>query len=1001
MDSNNVTRMENEPEECAASLISKPYIMSILKTTYDAVFFFDVLNDILICQHIMEPLLSDVFNVRMVLRDAIRYWIDNLVDEEDKAAATVFVKQNVYRESSFGTVLTFNFGAHTKNGHEKYYYTSTLCALSERTYLFCCKDITEYKTTSMLSQRNRELEKLANETEKYRLAFDFLKVAVLEWDFINDSFSVSPGYSRYALSKYEPSLVSQNLEDLSGIHNEDLPRFVAFCQELSCDKSSIETTVRMRTLEGDYRWTNITIILYWDSAGKIEKAIGILYDVDELVQTQVALSQSQEQLELIVNNILEGIIIFEVNGVKPKIQYMSDKALRFYGIDKDYYQEEISLGKTPDEIVTTRLLSKDDLMTLISQGRAHFSRVLPGSSSMRHFEVICSLETNINFPLYYAIIRETTQEHEARARIEWQQEKYRMICQGSDIVTFDYNVCADELVYSFNLPPHGYQEKTMKSFLADIELVTLFREAQLHEFKNYIHRILNGEEVDEFEILLNLHRHGFEWYSMQLFGVKDEMGKVYRVIGKTQSIQKAKDHLREQLRSQAVIQIALSSDALFSAAFNVETGEKVSITGEVIPEAIKPVTNISQIFAHLKENVHPDDMELLLTHIFEMNLLSPNETARKQKFEFRFHTLGSAPGEYIWVQFTYMYAFNDVINSYVLYFFVMDIDEEKKQMLHIIEKANLDTTTHFLNRAAFERYCECERSNTKLSRTLNALIVIEFKFEDDSPGYESIQRIERTAKVLADSIQTWARKEDRLARFSDTKLLICMHSLDSRADLHERAESLRGVLNHFEHESIGISVFMGVTNCCHDQENGYRAAYDQAEIALFHAKENGESQSVFYLDKEGQHTEIIKQRKAYIRTFGFFDVFVDQKPIFFKTAKAKELLAILVDRRGGYLSTDEAISYLWEDEPASKVTRTRYRKVALRLKETLEEHGIGDIIEVANHRRRIVMENVQCDLFDFVSGKTGGTSVFSGNYMSNYSWAEASSAQLNKQNWSF
>ncbi len=104
-----------------------------------------------------------------------------------------------------------------------------------------------------------------------------------------------------------------------------------------------------------------------------------------------------------------------------------------------------------------------------------------------------------------------------------------------------------------------------------------------------------------------------------------------------------------------------------------------------------------------------------------------------------------------------------------------------------------------------------------------------------------------------------------------------------------------------------------------------------------------------------------------IRTFGYFDVFVGDKPIAFRSKKAKELLALLVDRKGGYVTSDEAIGFLWEDEPTNSVTLARYRKVALRLRNTLEEYGISDVIENVDGKRRIVMERVQCDLYDYIS----------------------------------
>lgn len=131
-----------------------------------------------------------------------------------------------------------------------------------------------------------------------------------------------------------------------------------------------------------------------------------------------------------------------------------------------------------------------------------------------------------------------------------------------------------------------------------------------------------------------------------------------------------------------------------------------------------------------------------------------------------------------------------------------------------------------------------------------------------------------------------------------------------------------------------------------------------------------------------------------IRTFGYFDVFVDDKPIAFRNEKSKELFALLTDRRGGFVSSEEAISFLWEDEPANSVTLARYRKVALRLKNILEEYGIADIVESVNGKRRLVTERVKCDLYDYLSGQEEYAQLFKGSYLSNYSWGENTLAEL-------
>lgn len=129
-------------------------------------------------------------------------------------------------------------------------------------------------------------------------------------------------------------------------------------------------------------------------------------------------------------------------------------------------------------------------------------------------------------------------------------------------------------------------------------------------------------------------------------------------------------------------------------------------------------------------------------------------------------------------------------------------------------------------------------------------------------------------------------------------------------------------------------------------------------------------------------------KKVRIKTFGYFDIFVNDEPVKFNYSYTKEALALIVDRQGGFITVDEAISYLWENEPASKVTKARYRKVLMRLSETLEAYGIADIIDKDGSNRRIKPELVDCDLYNYLNDREYSSELYDGIYMSNYSWAE-------------
>ena len=131
-----------------------------------------------------------------------------------------------------------------------------------------------------------------------------------------------------------------------------------------------------------------------------------------------------------------------------------------------------------------------------------------------------------------------------------------------------------------------------------------------------------------------------------------------------------------------------------------------------------------------------------------------------------------------------------------------------------------------------------------------------------------------------------------------------------------------------------------------------------------------------------------------VRTFGYFDVFVNGEPIGFTNPKEKELLAILIDRNGGTLNAEEAISILWENEPCGDKQLARYRKLAMKLKNTLSKYGIEDLLIVNRGIRSIDKKIVICDYYKFLEGEPEFVKMFADCYMLNYSWAENTTALL-------
>ncbi len=180
------------------------------------------------------------------------------------------------------------------------------------------------------------------------------------------------------------------------------------------------------------------------------------------------------------------------------------------------------------------------------------------------------------------------------------------------------------------------------------------------------------------------------------------------------------------------------------------------------------------------------------------------------------------------------------------------------------------------------------------------------------------------------------------------------------------------------------------------------AAYEQYTLDALKVKAD------YYMMKPYDENEILdvmerakllslRQRKrAYFRTFGRFDLFVDRKVVYFSNMKAKELLALCVDRRGGCVTLQEAVDKLWEGRAYDDKVRNLYRKAVMYIRQLLNERDISDIFQSNRGSCSIDAMNVDCDYYSLLQGNKDAIRAWTvaGGYLQEYSWAEETSARL-------
>lgn len=138
-----------------------------------------------------------------------------------------------------------------------------------------------------------------------------------------------------------------------------------------------------------------------------------------------------------------------------------------------------------------------------------------------------------------------------------------------------------------------------------------------------------------------------------------------------------------------------------------------------------------------------------------------------------------------------------------------------------------------------------------------------------------------------------------------------------------------------------------------------------------------------------------RESSIQVQTFGNFEVFVDGKPLKFQRTRTKELLAYLVDRRGAGLTMAELAAVLYENRQYDRSLQNQLRVHISDLLKTLKTVHASKIILKKRNFISVDVSQFDCDYYRFLKGELSVINTYTGEYMTNYSWAEFTVGRLN------
>lgn len=812
---------------------------------------------------------------------------------------------------------------------------------------------------------------------------------------------------------------AQNLE-FPHVCLEDRSMVMRGYQNILDGMETINVNFRCRNRQNEHVWLNLNLRRNTSGDGRFRYS-GILSVVQNIDSTMEALSQRKNLFEKTFSSLPVGIGVFETIGETVTPLYCNEKMNELLGMSRDYFFSSFN-AFTP-----YGNLRPDSYEAMLEAYRANgrfkpfatICEIKQENETSIWARIICSPTLEDGRLIIYVVMYNVSHVVELNRNSLWKSERYRLLSEASQIDIFDYDPLENVLSLSLNEPSHNAGEIVIPNasdFLRTAAFVHPEDRALYAEILNDIFQ-KNGSDV--YKVRLQLREEQYHWYKVFYSSIKDESGQFIRVVGRLEGIQKEKDaeaalaarlRLEKKFRSSTV-------NPLIAMEFDLDTGARIKIDGEVAPgwmEKLSFAETISLLRNGTDRSIDRQMFEAILTR--DTSRVSC-EAPESLSCICRLHLFFLERQASLWCEFSLVFARNDFNHHLHVFLKIVEASARGQEGTTGALSGEIDDAqTGTLSHATFERMLEqylAERIGTQSGEEpLCVAILGLYDIGDMEDSDRDFFRNEIIGKTLR-MIEAWLRPNEVLGRYSVDEFSIFLTDGHDEAEQAERLRILYAGLRLLFEDQPSLSVNIGYSTVS-SSETSVSKILRRTGRALYWARVQGKSGFVAHtpeVDHLIRNTSFgipknttdsvghsIGQPAAnsgiFVRTFGHFDVFVDGKAILFSNAKSKELLALLVDRGGGFLSAAEAISNLWENEPVNDYTLARYRKAAMYLKNTLETHQAAEILDVVKGKRRVIREKFLCDYYMCTQSDDAIIQYFTSSYMVEYSWAENTISSL-------
>lgn len=640
-------------------------------------------------------------------------------------------------------------------------------------------------------------------------------------------------------------------------------------------------------------------------------------------------------------------------------------------------------------------LSREDVRDLHDMLRR---RLKPSDSDVQRFEysfrlgkrrgVMCGATVRIEpLGLYmgFNIIAENSPRRDAE--YDSQPEKLRLLASGTGIISFEYRLSSDTMTYSLNKPGEEYSEHQLRDFLkGEAETDSL-----LSPLKSMTASAAAGVLPEEAVCLLGDDGCGSMLYHVRMIPVRDESGEVSSVFGKAERHRAMQSCAAPYTRPAELSTMEKRwVGVLASLSFDLDSGKLLRQSESLIPGVLGDLDTIAACIARISTLIHPDYLERFINITVELMRLEEAADDWTRELVCRLHLNDEDVDSYHTCLLTIIVHNGSGAARRILQLGCVDVSDVKEYSSTGVI-ARKDMLTGLFLKDSFRAGLLSGDIGGIREPDIDAAAIVQLDDYDLIQSYTTISEFDELIFKMSDLLMSALDTKALAFRFGDATFgLIFVHTPNAafiRTRLKSILESMTVELSNGFTAGVSIGCYMSFWS----EKNTYDEMIDMARRALLRSRRNGGGRISYYSEDDSRETTG-REKRVFIRTFGRFDIFINGRPVSFSSGKAKEFLALLVDRRGGSITNQEALTILWPDDAPDNSTKQKCRKATYNLSRTLRENGIENILIIDGRERAINIDEVRCDYYEYLAGIN--EQEFKGAYLDEYSWAETTLAEL-------